>query len=231
MPILFNAIQPAAASKRDQFILVFGAKSDLSFQLARDLRSRGERVKFIEPNPSLVDQAEERDYEVIPAEVTEETIRQIGAEKIRHFLVLGTTDETNLSASKAAICAGVESVVAMVNQPALIPEFRGIGVKPFSPAVYRTAMLSLLVRNPDLFNLVTTTTDEQDIREMQLANPALDGKRVRHLQFSGDMLIVSISRNGELLIPHGNMRVYLGDRMTVLGSVASLQEAQSLLAG
>jgi CPA2 family monovalent cation:H+ antiporter-2 len=156
---------------------------------------------------------------------------KIGAGKIRHFLVLGTTDEVNLLVSKAAICAGVESVVSMVNQPSVMSEFMNLGVKTFSPVVYRTAMLSMLVRNPDLFNLLTSTTDEQDIREMQLWNSSLDGKRVRHLQFSGDLLIVSISREGELLIPHGNMRVYRGDRMTVLGNLDSLQNAQTLLEG
>ena len=231
MPILFNAIQPAMVEKRDQFILVFGAKSDLSLQLARDLQARGEKIKFIEPNPNLINQAEEWGFEVIPTEVTEATLRKIGPEKIRHFLVLGTTDEVNLSTCKTAVCAGVESVVAMVNQPSNIPEFREINVQPFSPAVYRTALLSLLVRNPDLFKLLTSTTDEQDIREVELSNPILDGKRVRHLQLSGDMLIVSISRNGELLIPHGNMRIYRGDRMTVLGNITSLDKARNLLGG
>jgi Kef-type K+ transport system membrane component KefB len=231
MPILFNALQPPMVDQREQFTLIFGAKNDLSLQVSRDLRSRGEYVKFIEPNPTLAKQAAERDFEVIPEEVTEESLRQIGAEKIRHFLVLGTTDEVNLSASKAAVCAGVGSVVSMVNQPTVIPEFREIGVKPFSPAVHRTVLLSLLVRNPDLFNLLTSTTDDQDIREMQLCNPGLDGKRVRHLQLSGDLLIVSISREGELLIPHGNMRVYRGDRMTVLGNLDALQKAQGLLEG
>jgi Kef-type K+ transport system membrane component KefB/Trk K+ transport system NAD-binding subunit len=231
MPIMFNALQPPMVDRREQFILVFGAKNDLSIQVARDLKARGESVKFIEPNPTLVEQATDRGFEVISAEVTEDAICKIGPGKIRHFLVLGTTDEVNLSASKAAVCAGVESIVSMVNQPTVIPEFRAIGVKPFSPAVYRTTMLSMLVRNPDLFNLLTSTTDDQDIREIQLCNPVLDGLRVRHLHLSGDLLIVSISREGEILIPHGNMRVHRGDRMTVLGNLDSLQKAQSLLEG
>jgi Trk K+ transport system NAD-binding subunit len=142
---------------------------------------------------------------------------------------LGSTDERNLSVSKAAICAGIESVIAMVIQPTMIPEFQEVGVKPFSPAAHRSALLLMLVRNPDMFNLLTSTTDQQDIREFQLRNPSLEGKRVRHLQFSGDLLIVSISRQGELLIPHGNMRVQLGDQMTVLGSLEALDDARILL--
>lgn len=66
---------------------------------------------------------------------------------------------------------------------------------------------------------------------MVLSNPILDGKRVRHLQLSGDMLIVSFYREGELLIPHGNMRVYRSDRTTVLGKLDSLQKTQELLEG
>ena len=179
----------------------------------------------------LKERTEQKGFDVFPLEATENNLCEIGPDRIRNFLVLGTTDEGNLAASKAAICAGIESVVALVNQPAETPHFTDIGVKPFSPGMYRANLLSMLVRNPDLFNLLTSTTDQQDIREMQLSNPALDGKRVRHLQLSGDLLIVSISREGELLIPHGNMHVQLGDQMTVLGSREGLQKAQSLLEG
>jgi Trk K+ transport system NAD-binding subunit len=217
------------AEEAQKFILIFGAKGDFSYQVAQELIDQGETVKFIEPDTELQERTKRKGFEVIPAEVTEESLFKIGPTKIRNFLVLGTTDERNLSVSKAAVCSGVETVTAMVNQPTAIPQFQEIGVQPFSPGVYRSAMLSMLVRNPDMFNLLTSTTERQSIREFQLCNPDLDGKRVRHLQFSGDLLIVSISREGELLIPHGNMRVQLGDHMTMLGSQESLENARNLL--
>jgi len=229
MPVLFNALQPPIVEEKEKFILIFGAKGDFSYQVAGEFQDRGETVKFIEPDPTLKERTQQKGFEVIEAEVSEETLCEIGPEKIRAFLVLGSTDERNLSVGKAAICAGIESVIAMVIQPTMIPEFQEVGIKPFSPSVYRSALLSMLVRNPDMFNLLTSTTDQQDIREFQLGNSALDGKRVRHLQFSGDLLIVSISRDGELLIPHGNMRVQLGDQMTVLGSLEALDDARTLL--
>ena len=229
MPVLFNALQPPVVEEEEKFILVFGAKGDFSYQVARELQNHGETVKFIEPDAALRERTQQRGFEVFPSEVTEESLGEIGPQKIRNFLVLGTTDERNLAVSKTAVCAGVETVTALINQPAGLPQFQEIGVQPFSPGVYRSALLTMLVRNPDMFNLLTRTTDQQDIREMQLCNPALDGKRVRHLQLSGDLLIVSISREGELLIPHGNMRVQLGDHMTVLGSLEALDNVQVLL--
>jgi Kef-type K+ transport system membrane component KefB len=229
MPILFSAIQPPVVEESEKFILIFGAKGDFSYQVAQELIDQGETVKFIEPDTALRERTQRKGFEVFPAEITEESLYNIGPAKIRNFLVLGTTDERNLSVSKTAVCAGIETVTAMVNQPSEIPQFQEIGVQPFSPGLYRSAMLSMLVRNPDMFNLLTSTTDQQAIREFQLCNPELEGKRVRHLQFTGDLLIVSISRDGELLIPHGNMRLHLGDHMSVLGSPESLDNAQKML--
>jgi len=232
MPVLFNAIQPSPdEDENEKFILIFGAKNSLSYQVANELKGHGEKVKFIEPDKAFAQQAQQKGFEVIVTDVREESLREIGVSSIRNFLVLGTADDRNLKVSKAAIYAGIESVTAMVYQPAEIPAFQEVGIQPFSPGVYQASLLSMLVRNPGMFSLLTSTTDQQDIYELQLLNQELDGKRVRHLQLTGDLLIVSIVRETEHLIPHGNMRVELGDRMTILGSLDALEGAKALLEG
>ncbi|MBN1665453.1 MAG: monovalent cation:proton antiporter family protein [Anaerolineales bacterium] len=229
MPVLFNALQPPAVEDGERFYLVFGAKSDLSQQVANDLRLHGDPVIFVEPDPQLATRVRDLGFEVIESDNCEDLVRAVGPERVRAFLVLGTTDERNLKVSQQAVCAGVEHIVAQVFQPANIPQFRELGVRAFSDAIYRSTMLAMLARNPDLFTLLTSTTDQQDIREVQLKNPFLSGRRVRHLQLKGDLLIVSISREGEMLIPHGNMRLEFGDRLTLLGSLDALQDARMML--
>ena len=232
MPILFTAIQPSPEEdKNKKFILVFGAKNSLSYQVANELQGHGEAVKFIEPDPTLVAQAQEKGFDVIQSDLHEESLREIGTSNISNFLVLGTADERNLKVSKAAIYAGMETVTALVYQPAEIPKFQEIGVNPFSPGLYQASLLSMLVRNPGMFSLLTSTTDQQDIYELELRNQELDGKRVRHLNLQDNLLVVSIVREKELLIPHGNMRLQLGDRMTLLGNLDSLESAKALLDG
>jgi len=232
MPILFNAILPPAdEDEKEKFILIFGAKGSLSFQVANELQDHGETIKFIDPDPALREQAEQKGFEAITAAITEGCFRDIGTDSIRNFLVLGTTDERNLSVGTAAICAGVQDVTAMVHQPAAIPKFQKAGLIPFSPGVYQAPLLSMLVRNPSMFGLLTSTTDNQDIYELELRNQELDGQRVRHLQLRDNVLVVSIVRKREQLIPHGNMRLQLGDRMTILGNLDSLESAKALLEG
>lgn len=230
MPVLFNAIQPPIEDEEDgRFILIFGAKDDFSYQLAAELQKHGEKVKFIEPDAVLAERTRKRGFDVIQEQVSVETLLSLGPARVRNFLALGTTDERNLMVSKAAVDAGVESVIARINQPSWISEFQRNGVKPFSYGMYQAALFSLLVRNPDMFALLTSATEQKEIREIELRNPGLDGKRVRHLGISGDVLIVSISRQGELLIPHGNMRVHVGDHMTVLGSLDDISTVRALL--
>ena len=232
MPILFNAIMPSVEDEeKEKFILIFGAKNSLSYQVAAELQGHGEKVKFVEHDTDFIKQAQEKGFEVIVEKLDEGCFRKIGPEHIRNFLVLGTTDDRNFSVSTAAVCAGVQNVTAMVHQPADIPKFQEAGVIPFSPGVYQATLLSMLVRNPSMFGLLTSTTDEQDIYELVLQNQELDGQRVRHLQLRDNVLVVSIVRQKEQLIPHGNMRLQLGDRMTLLGNLDSLESAKELLEG
>ena len=232
MPILFGIIMPPTEDEeKEKIMLIFGAKNSLSYQVANELQGHGETVKFIEPDSELSKQIEEKGFEVIQKEVKEGSFAEIGINKIRNFMVMGTADERNLAVSKAAISAGIKNVTAMVSLPAETPKFQEIGVAPFSPGLYQASLLSMLVRNPGMFQLLISATNEKDIYELELRNPEVDGKRVRHLQLHGDLLIVSIVRENEQLIPHGNMRVQLGDRMTILGNLDAIGEARALLKG
>ena len=232
MPILFGIIMPLTEDEeKEKIILIFGAKNSLSYQVASELQEHGETVKFIEPDSKLSKKVEEKGFEVVQKDVKEGSFTEIGIKKIRNFMVMGTADEQNLSVSKTAISAGIKHVTALVYQPAEISKFQEIGARPFSPGLYQASLISMLVRNPGMFSLLTSTTHQQDIFELELLNNELDDKRVRHLQLRDDLLIVSIVRNEEQLIPHGNLRVQLGDRMTILGSLDALEDAKHLLEG
>jgi CPA2 family monovalent cation:H+ antiporter-2 len=99
----------------------------------------------------------------------------------------------------------------------------------FAPTLFRPTLLALLARNPDLFQLLTSTTDEQDIREVTLCNPAGTGVSLRDLGLAGSLLVLAIARNGEVIVPHGNTRLELQDRLTLLGDIPELVTAAQWL--
>jgi Trk K+ transport system NAD-binding subunit len=131
----------------------------------------------------------------------------------------------------AATCAGIDHVVALVNDPARLPEYTNLDVSPFNPAMYQPSLLATLARSPEILKLVTTTSNDQGLSETAITNQELDGRRVRTLGLPGNLLVLAISRNGEMIVPHGNTRLKSGDILTLLGNVEELEEANSLLRG
>ena len=89
-----------------------------------------------------------------------------------------------------------------------------------------SSLLALMARNPALFELMTSTTDERDLRELILMNPDLNGKHLSDVHFPGDLLVLAIRRNDEVIIPHGTTRLALGDHLTILGDLEVIQKAE-----
>ena len=92
-------------------------------------------------------------------------------------------------------------------------------------------MVSMMARNPDVLALLTTTTDERAAWEVSVRSPRAVGQKLRDLNLSGDLLVLAIRRNQQLLIPHGDTSFELGDRVSILGNHDSLVEARQLFEG
>lgn len=143
--------------------------------------------------------------------------------KIEAFLALGQNDTMNLETSRAARACGIEHVLTFVTDPLLIQEFRKLGVQTFTMSLYLSSLLALMARNPALFELMTSTTDDRDLREMILMNTNLHGKRLSEVRFPGDLLLLAIRRNDEVIVPHGTTRLAFGDHLAVLGDLDVIQ--------
>jgi Trk K+ transport system NAD-binding subunit len=84
--------------------------------------------------------------------------------------------------------------------------------------------------NESLFELLTSTTDEHDLRELLLSNPDLVGKRLSEIQLPGNLLVLAIRRDEEMIVPHGGgTRLVMGDRLSVLGDLEHMASVQMWL--
>lgn len=76
-----------------------------------------------------------------------------------------------------------------------------------------------MARNRSLFDLLTSTTDNRDLREMNLTNRELFGKRLSEINFHSNVRILAIRRKDELVIPMGTSRLAPGDRLSKVGDL------------
>lgn len=225
-PLVFNSLRGEGEEHHQRTMLIYGS-NDLAFKVARELQAHGEKVCFVETEADAAAKVSEQGFEIkYDAGSMTACLDALPPAEVEAFLALGTEDGKNLEASRAARARGVEHVLTFVSDPLMIQEFSNLSVQALTPALYRSSLLALMARNPALFELMTSTTDERDLREMILMNPDLDGKRLNEVRFPGDMLVLAIRRNDEVIVPHGTTRLALGDHLTVLGDVNVLQAAE-----
>jgi Kef-type K+ transport system membrane component KefB/Trk K+ transport system NAD-binding subunit len=224
MPLLFNSWMPQRPAKEKRYMLLYGAE-DLGMQVANVLRQHEENVRFLEPEPRLVEKARQAGFETLQADSIDECLVKAQKDPIQGLVVLSGEDTRNLLVCRAAANQGFENILAMVNDPGLLPEYRSLGVNTFTPAIYQPALLALMARSPDVFKLLTTSTGSQDVREIYLHNPLVAGQSLKTLGLPGNLLVLAVNRSGDIIIPHGSTRLECGDRLTLLGNPEGLSEA------
>ena len=227
-PLLFNTLLPPAGKESQRRFLIFGA-ANLGIQVAEALMRHGESIYFLEPDKRLAKLARRQEFEVIEGGSTRDCLEKAKVRQVESLLVLTGGDNLNLDVCRTAVSLGVESIVAVVNDPSRLNEYTDLGVEAIAPGMLRPTIIATMARNPDLFELLTSTSDDRDIREVLVRNPALVGKPISELVFPGDSLIMTIFRNGQMLIPHGSSRLEHGDRLTVAGTIDAVSKFQNLL--
>lgn len=229
-PLTFNLIYPPGDEKRERWVLIYGA-ANIGVQVAKELQAHGEKVCFLEPDPRLVKLVRKEGFRV--AEGGEEQFQRAmeQLDGIGSVLALSGNDERNYTVAKKSVARRVDQVLALVNDPKHVEPFRELGVKTFVPAMFRATLIALMVRNPDIFQLLTSTSDHRDIREVYLRNPVLAQRSVSEVVLPGDSLILAIGRDGSVIIPHGSTRLEMGDRLTVLGELQDLEDVRGLMEG
>lgn len=230
MPFLFGYVLPHVQKKIVRYTLIVGA-NDLGIRVAEQLRGHGDTVKFLDDDPAKVAAARQKGFTTFEPGNALSRLESLDPTELTSVLVLGEDEQENLKTSCKAKSLGVSNVIALARDPNLVAEFQQAGVKPFTPAIERATMISMMARNPDALAMLTSTTDERDIHEIQLSNPALHGKQLRSLKLPGDMLVLAIRRGNELMIPRGNTVLEMGDKLTILGDLTIMPDVQNWLEG
>jgi Kef-type K+ transport system membrane component KefB len=235
-PLLFYALLPEKREKGRLAIGIFG-RNDIGLQVASELEQKGELVVFLDSPLFLADPRDLKPLraEAAVAEASQkarmdlsveswEKSRRISSPAIRSLLALDLDDDRNLDVCQEAASIGLDHIIALINDPSRLPEFQKLGVQTFTPARYQPTLLALMARNPDLFQILTSTREEHQIQEIELTDIPAAGRSIQEIRFGADILLLSVRRGHELIIPHGQTKLKPGDHLTVFGTAAALKD-------
>ena len=92
-----------------------------------------------------------------------------------------------------------------------------------------SAMVNLMdhfVRSPNATSILLGMETDQDAIDIEIMDPSIQGLALRDLRLPSDILILSISRNDQMMITHGYTRLRVGDIVTILGSQESIDKVE-----
>lgn len=90
-----------------------------------------------------------------------------------------------------------------------------------------SAMVNLMdhfVRSPNATSILLGMETDQDAVDVEIRDTSIQGLALRDIRLPSDILILSISRNDQMMITHGYTRLRLGDIVTILGSQESIDK-------
>jgi Kef-type K+ transport system membrane component KefB/Trk K+ transport system NAD-binding subunit len=229
-PLIFLRIIPEQTEHERRPIIVVGAGS-LGLHVAEQIKDHQEWVVVVDNQDERIQRAREMGFEAYLGCVDcrdDESIPHMDQAKSL-VCVYSDVEKNYRVCHQARTAYGIEHVVSRIDVPGEIPRFERIGVTTMNAAVDQAALLSILVRNPDAYELLTRTNDDKEVREVVVYNPTYYGKKLKDMDLPGDLLVMALRRDGQLMVPKGEMALNAGDHLTIVGSLDCVERSREML--
>lgn len=226
-PLIFSRFDIREETAEAHPIIVAGA-NDLGLRIAEQLNAHHEEVIVIDPDENNVVRALGRGLMGLSARLDLPDQQAAEAlDRARAVVCAHPDSELNYRICEVAHCDfGIDDIVAQVNEASEIERFRKLGVNTVNPATDRVTLMALLARNPAAYNLLTRLDDDKEVVEVLVEDGYCNGKTLQEIKLPGDLLVMALRRNGELMIPHDATRLDCGDHLTLVGSLDSIDDAR-----
>ncbi|MDQ1771597.1 potassium transporter TrkA [Labilibaculum sp. A4] len=208
-----------------QKAIIFGLEGQ-SLALARQLKEHDWVVKLVTRNEERA-RLEYQGVDVTHVkELSLPELKRLEADKA-DAIVLLNQDEDNLKFCELAYeHFGTRDIVVRVNERSYISKFHELGALIVEPSTVMVSLMDHLVRSPIATSLLLGMEKDQDTVDIEMQNKELHGITLRDLQIPTDVIILATKRNNNTLISTGYTRLRLGDVLTVVGSVESLEKVR-----
>ena len=213
---------PVFSGTRDA--VVFGITPQ-SVSLTRQLMAHDWQVKMVCLVPTEMDGIEFSDLTMIHLpELTVEAMNNIDMPEVDAIVTMLSDEENYFICEMVYEHFGTDTMVARLKDRTKFDKFHELGVLVVEPQTAVVSLLDHFVRAPAGTSLLLGMHEAQDIVDVELRNPDLDGLMLRDLRMPLDVLVLSVQRNGERIISHGYTKLTVGDKVTMVGNVERLEE-------
>lgn len=214
----------------EQKVLIFGWENQ-SLALANQLSKQNWKVEFVVADPTM-EVLGNKDFKVHEYTGSDHlSLRKFSAENADTIVCL-KSDEVNYNICETAYeHFGTRHLIVRLNEREYYKKFHNIGVMVMDPATAMVSLMEHFVRSPIATSLLLGMDEGQDTIDIELRNSDFHGLTLRDLRLPSDVIILSVTRGDHPIISHGYTRLRLGDIVTMVGSIESLDTVRLNLQG
>lgn len=210
-----------------RIIVVGGGK--VGYYLTKTLLEHGHEPHLIERDRAVSGHiANELDVPIICGDgSTIDVLESAHAQGADALIAVTGRDQDNLVACQLAKkMFNVTRTVARINNPKNAAAMKQLGVDiPISSTDNIARLLEREVDTAAIKQLMPLNRGEASLSELQIPpNYKLNGIRLSELLLPEESIIVSISRDGRLIIPRGNAQIFEGDKILVVCANSAVRE-------
>ena len=126
-------------------------------------------------------------------------------------------DRSNIVGALLARQFGVKKIICEMMKPQYVPVYSALGIgSVINPRLLAAAQIVRLIRREDVVTLSILQNEKAEILEIILPESAkVTGKTLKTAGLPRGVLIGSVVRNEQVIIPNGNTKLLAGDRLVV----------------
>lgn len=226
--------------KQAKNVIILGG-SRIAYYLAQMLISIGVSVKIIDKDEKICEEL----GTALPKAVViygdgseQELLLEEDIKDADAFISLTGSDETNILVSMFAMMNGVKKVIAKVDRDEIAPMAARLGLdciispkRMVSDVVVRYARALQNSRGSNVETLYKLMDGKAEALEFNVRKDApILNKPLKDLKLKKNILIIGISRGGELITPSGLTEIHEGDRVVIITTTQGYGDIAEILA-
>jgi len=218
-----RAITPELVSMRTA--LIFGLESQ-SLALARQLKEHHWDVKMATLKTDIGDmKTSDIDIQQI-SDLSLEAMKKLDASRAEVIITMLSDKKNYRICEQAFEHFGTKDIVVRLHDRKNFDRFHELGALIVEPATAMVSLLDHFVRSPQATSLLLGMEENQDTVMLEVRNPNLHKMALRNLHLPHDIIVLSVTRRGQMIISHGYTRLRKNDIVTLVGSSESLENVR-----
>ena len=222
------------SSTQDRIVLVGGGNVGLSVALTLERRTKRVRTKVIEKSRKCAERAAETLERTIVLNgdgLDAALLAEAGIERADAMLAITDDDKTNMLACVRAKAEGCDYVIALINDPTLVPLMQPLGIDAYiNPRATTVSSILRHIRHGRVRTVYSIGDAEAEVIEAEVMSTSpMAGRKINEIEFPEGALVGAVRKGDKIIRPRGDTLIEEGDVIAVFVMTKDVAQLEQLM--